>query len=217
MRKAAQGCLQSADENGNVPAPDLTQAPAIHQYRTVGTIAGFVAGRVGVVIAAALGCGVVCNHAVDIAAGDEKGKPGLAEFQKIRIMPPIRLRQHGNGIAVRLEHTGYDCRPEARMIDIGITGQIDKIRLFNALFMQLLWGDRKEIGHGKDSFLGGIGRVRFMTGFRTACRSRCAWQVPRQIPWRRLRRSQGAAHGSHRRFPCRQGSRLPSNPRHQRN
>ena len=127
--KAAQRSLQTADDDvgiGEEPAQSL----GINDGCPVGTTSCLAAGSIGILTAAALGGSVVCDHRVDVAAGDEEGIFRGAKFQIVTVAD--RLGDDADGITHRFDDTGDDCRAEAGVVDIGIADDIDKVELVPA-------------------------------------------------------------------------------------
>ena len=95
MGKAAQRRFESADDQRTVGI-ETADNVAVDRHRAVRAFAVFAAGGVGVVVALALGDGVMRHHAVDVAGGNHKAQPGLAELGEIAVGSPIGLRQKGD-------------------------------------------------------------------------------------------------------------------------
>ena len=87
------------------------------------------------------------NHGIDVAAGHQKRQSGLAESGEVFYCVPVRLGENGDAVALRLQQAGDNGCPEAGVIHVGITGNIDEIRLRYAGFQKFLHGDREKIGH----------------------------------------------------------------------
>ena len=139
MGKAAQRRLQPAEHNRDIGIT-LPHPAAVNDRRPVGPAAGFAAGGVGILAAAAFGRRIVRHHRIDIAAADEEAQPGRPEPP--HILCRLRLRQDAHAKPFRFQHTGDDRRPKAGMIDIGIAGDHHNIRLAPAALLHFSRGNR---------------------------------------------------------------------------
>ena len=107
--EAAQGRLQSADDDGRV-GERLTGAVGVDDGGPVGPLAHDTALAVKVAGAAALGHRVVGHHGVQVAAADEHAVAGLAHgAERIRRVP-VRLGQDGHAVALALQQAGDEGR-----------------------------------------------------------------------------------------------------------
>src|SRR5699024_6323534 len=126
MGKAAQRSLQTADDDGGIRV-QLTQFAGIDDGGAVGTSAGLAARGIGVVAAFTFGSGVMGDHRVDVAAGDQEGIFRLTKFLIVAV--GHRLRDDADGIAQRFDDARDDGGTEAGVIDIGVADDIDKVQL----------------------------------------------------------------------------------------
>ena len=80
VSEPAQGCLQSPDDQGDIPVhlPDLL---TVHQYRPIRSLAGFAPWGIGILRAFPFGGSVMCHHGVDVAGGHQKSR---AKPRKVR-------------------------------------------------------------------------------------------------------------------------------------
>src|SRR5699024_550146 len=108
--EAPQRGLQPADDDGGVRI-QLPQLAGVDDGGAVGAAARLAAGGVGVVAALALGSGVVGDHRVNVAAGDQKGVFGCA---KLHVVPVgDRLGDDADRKSQRLDDAGDDRRAKA--------------------------------------------------------------------------------------------------------
>ena len=137
VREPTQTRLDAADDDRGmlITPPDQV---AVNRHRAVRTLAHDTARCIGVGLPMVLRDGVVIHHGIHVAAGHEEAEPRLPELHHGRRIVPVRLRQHRDLIAVRLEHTGDDGGTEAGVVHIGVTHHIDEIRLCPAMFQHIL-------------------------------------------------------------------------------
>ena len=76
------------------------------------------------------GGGVVSDHRVDVSPGHPPAVSGRAKPQKIRVFD--RLGNHRNFKAERLQQAGDDRNTKARMVNICVASDTDKIGLLPA-------------------------------------------------------------------------------------
>ena len=105
-------------------------AVAVNDSSAVGTSARLAAGGIGVITASAFGGGVVSDHRVDVSPGHPPAVSGRAKPQKIRVFD--RLGNHRNFKAERLQQAGDDRNTKARMVNICVASDTDKIGLLPA-------------------------------------------------------------------------------------
>ena len=79
MGKAAQGCLQASDDDGNI-AVCFPNTVAIDDGSAVGTHASLTAGGVVVVGSFFLGGGIVRHHGINITCRNQKAKARLSKL-----------------------------------------------------------------------------------------------------------------------------------------
>ena len=181
--KAPQRGLQPADDDGGVRI-QLPQLAGVDDGGAVRAAARLAAGGVGVVAALALGSGVVGDHRVNVAAGDQKGVFGRA---KLHVVPVgDRLGDDADRKSQRLDDAGDDRRAKAGMVDIGVADDIDKIQLIPAARGGLSFGDGKKLrGHGCSFFdsmglVAVVGLVYHKTGW--SAKRFCVWKAGNKKP-----------------------------------
>ena len=157
VREAAQRRLYAADDDGDVRKESFERA-AIDVDAAVGTFADVAALAVHVAFAPDLGDGVVVDHAVDDAAGDQKAQPRRAEAHIVPVA--LRLRQHRDRIAERDEQPRDDRVPERRVIAIRLADHIYEIGCAVKLFRR----DRKEQFSPLDTVRAPTSGAPFFTG-----------------------------------------------------
>ncbi len=133
--------LNTADDDRGmlIAFPDQV---TVDGHRAVRTLSHDAARCIGVGLPMMLRDGVVIHHGIHVAAGHEEAEPRLPELHDGRRIVPVRLRQHRDLIAVRLEHTGDDGGPEAGVVHIGVPHHIDEIRLCPATLQHIFPVDR---------------------------------------------------------------------------
>ena len=137
VREAAQRRLDAADGDGRVPER-LADAVAVDDRGAVGPAARLSAGGVGVLAARLFRGGVVVDHGVDHAGGDEEAELRPPEAAEVLAAVPVRLRQHRHAVAGALEHARDDRQPERGMVDVGVAGHVDEVRRVPAARAHLL-------------------------------------------------------------------------------
>ena len=143
--EAAQARLERAEDDRHVGAEGLARAVAVDDGRAVGPAAGALAGGVKILAAAALGRRVVRDHGVEIARADEHAQPRPAHGAEGLRVVPVRLREHGHAQALGLEHAADDRRAEARVVDICVAADDERIVPPPAALVHLLGGDGQKI------------------------------------------------------------------------
>ena len=106
-------------------------------------------GGVGVVGALFFGDGIVGDHRVDVARRDQKGVFGPPEAAERVGIGAIRLREHPDAVTQPLEKPRNDGDAEARVIDIGVAGDADKIHRVPAAQGGLPHADRQKFRIGR--------------------------------------------------------------------
>ena len=143
VAEAAQGRFDAADDDGGIRIR-LPDEVAVHRDRVVRPFAGLAAGAVGVHRPAVFRHGIVVDHRVHVAGGDEEPEAGLAErFDALRL-PPVRLGEEPDREPVGFEQPADDGGAEARVVDICIAADIDEVQLFDAPFGEVFLRDRQE-------------------------------------------------------------------------
>ena len=87
------------------------------------------AGGEGVGFSMVMGDGIVVDHGVHIAAGNEKAKPRLPQGSDGVRVSPIRLGENADLIACVLQYPADDGVAKGRVIDVGVADDIDEIAL----------------------------------------------------------------------------------------
>ena len=126
MPQPAQTCLNAADEDGNVLV-GLTDKVAVDRGGVVRAFAHDAAGGEGIGFPAVLGDGIVVDHGVHIAAGNQKAQPGTAKNVDGFGIFPIRLRDDANIVAVAFQNPADDGVAEGWVIDVGVADDVHKI------------------------------------------------------------------------------------------
>ena len=145
VRKATQARLERAENDRHIGAEGLARAVAVDDSGAVGAAAGALAGGVKILAAAALGRRVVRDHGVEIARADEHAQPRPAHGAEGLRIVPVRLCEHGYTQPLGLEHAADDRRAEARMVDIGVAADDERIVPPPAALVHLLGGDGQKI------------------------------------------------------------------------
>ena len=125
-------------------------AVAVHRDRAVGTQARTPAGGVHVRISPLARDGVVIDHAVDHAGGDQKAELWLAEaLERLRAVV-FRQTEHGHTVSRRLQHPADDGVPEGGVVHICLAYDVDKIRRVPAQLGNLFGrdGQKRAWHHG---------------------------------------------------------------------
>lgn len=127
MGKASQRGFYTANGNRNIAIGFANQA-TVDVDRAIRASGCPAAGRIYVGGTAALGGGVVVNHAVNYAGRDEKAVIRAAKAFKIVGVFPIRLGEHRDMVPRGFQCADDDGRAEGRVIHIRVAADIDKIR-----------------------------------------------------------------------------------------
>ena len=143
MSKTPQRSFKSTYCYRNISV-NLPQFSAIHNNGTVRTLSGFSSGRIRVIRTLSLcGC-IMCNHGINISRCHKKGIFRSTKPCEITAAVPIRLSDNSHCKTHSFNQPCYDCRPEARMINIRITRYKYKIKLFNTQLVHFLSRHRKK-------------------------------------------------------------------------
>ena len=140
VRKAAQACLQSADDDGNV-AEGLAAAVGVYDGRAVGAKTHAAAGGVEVLRAALFCRRVVRDHRVNVAAADHHAVARTAHRAESVRAVPVRLGEHGHAVALGLQNTRDDRCAEARMVNIGVRRDNEEVIVVPAALDHLILRD----------------------------------------------------------------------------
>ncbi|MPM75133.1 hypothetical protein SDC9_122124 [bioreactor metagenome] len=126
-----------AAENERHAHISLAAAVGVDNSRMVGAFARHAVFGIRVRIPPGAGDGIVVDHAVQIAGGHEKPKLRFAKRLKRLCAVPVRLRNQADRIPPALQQAVDNRRAKARVINIGVTRNQNKIQLFNAPRAQL--------------------------------------------------------------------------------
>ena len=143
--KAAQRSFQTAQDHRQIGISLLCQ-PGVHGGTAVRPGTGTAAGGIIVHIAGDLGHRIVADHAVHIAASDEKAVFGLAEPLEILAVGKAGLSQNGNLVAFGFQQAADDGGAKAGVIHIGITAHHHKIQLIPAALGHIFPADGQKLG-----------------------------------------------------------------------
>ena len=143
MRKAAQACLQSADDDGDV-AEGLAAAVGVYDGRAVGAKTHAAAGGVEVLRAALFCRRVVRDHRVDIAAADHHAVARAAHCAEGVGAVPVGLGEHRHAVALGFQHARDDGCAEARVVDVGVRRDDEKVIIVPAALHHLVLRDRQK-------------------------------------------------------------------------
>ena len=116
----------------------MTDQIAVDHRGVVGPLAHLAAGGVGVGLPAVVGDGVVVDHGVHVAAGDQKAQTGLAVDVDGSGLAPVGLGDDAHLITGLLQDPGDDGVAEGMVIDVGVADDIDEIALFPAAIDHVL-------------------------------------------------------------------------------
>ena len=143
MGKPPEARLNSADQDGNLLI-GLADQVAVDYGSVVRALAHDPARGKCVRFPVVAGDGIVVHHGIHIAAGHQKGKPGLSEYiDGFRILP-VRLRNDAHTVAVMLQHPADDGMTEGGMVYVGIPNHIYKIALHPTPGFHFLPGHRQK-------------------------------------------------------------------------
>ena len=122
----AQGCLDAADDDGQVGPGPLDQV-GIDDHCPVGPAPRQTAGGVGVLFPPALCHGVMGHHGIDVARIDQGGIAGPAHGQQLVGRVVIGLGKDGHPEPGFFQHTGDHRCAKGGVIHIGIAGDQQEI------------------------------------------------------------------------------------------
>ncbi len=126
MGQAAQRRLDAAGDDRHA-GERLAGAMAVGQRGAIGTQADAAARRIGVVVADLLVGRVVVDERIHVAGADAEEQARPAKLPPRLAAMPVRLAEHGDAEAGRLQHARQDGHGEAGMIDVGVAGDEDDI------------------------------------------------------------------------------------------
>ena len=138
MTETAQGCFDTADEDGNIFV-GLSDQITVDHGGIIRTFAHLAARGKGVCFPLVLGDGIVVDHGVHVATGHQKSQAGTAvDVDGLGILP-VRLGDDAHRVAVALQNTADDGVAKGMVIHIGITNDIDKVTLVPATVDHILF------------------------------------------------------------------------------
>ena len=137
--KAAQGRFQTAQDHRQVGIGLLGKA-GVHGGAAVRACTALAAGGVFVLGAGDLGHGIVADHAVHVAAADEKAVLGLAEPLEVLAVGVAGLGQHADLIALGFQQAADDGGAKAGVVHIGVAAHHHKVQLVPARGLPCLPG-----------------------------------------------------------------------------
>ena len=85
------------------------------------------------------------HHGIHISGRHEEAKSRLPEYGDAFGIPPIRLGNDADSKTEAFQKTRQNRRTERRMIHIGITDHIHKVRLLNSARLHILTCNRQEL------------------------------------------------------------------------
>ena len=145
--EAAEGGLQTADDDGDVPI-NFSDLIGVDDGGPVGAIPRPVAGGVGIVVAALPGGGVMGHHGVDVAAVDEDPVSGLAEDGEGLVLLPVGLGQDAHPVALILQHTADDGRAKGGVVHVGVAGDQQEVIVVPVPGQHILFRNGQEFFEG---------------------------------------------------------------------
>ena len=126
VSETAQGRLQPADDDGDIPKGPSRQV-GVDDHRPVGPQTDPFAGRIGVLAPPPLGHGVVGHHRVDIPPRQHHPQPGPAKGQQVVGGVPPGLGAHRHPVALSLQHPSDDGGAEGGVVYIGVPHHDEKV------------------------------------------------------------------------------------------
>ena len=136
MREPPEARLNAADDDGHIGI-ELAQAIAVDDRRALRPVAGAAARRIRILMADFLGRRELVEQRIHIARGNKEPQPRLSQAVEVLGGMPVWLGNDTNLIPMFLEETADDGRTEARVIDIGIPRDEDKVKLLPAAFFHV--------------------------------------------------------------------------------
>ena len=129
--------LDAADHNRRplVFSPDQI---AVHNHRPVRPVPCLAVRTVRVLVPVLSRDRVMIHHRIHISGRHQEPEPRLPEYINALRGPPVRLTDHPHMIPMRRQNPGYDRRAEARVINIRIPADIDKVHLRKSHILHFL-------------------------------------------------------------------------------
>ena len=147
VAQTAQAGLDAADQNRHILI-GLADQITVDHGGIVRTLAHDAAGGVGIGFAVMLGNGIMVDHGINVAAGDQETQTGTAvDINGFGIFP-VGLGNDAHGVAVAFQNPADNGMTERRVIDIRVTDYIYKIALFPAAIQHVLPANGKKVHEG---------------------------------------------------------------------
>ena len=136
MCQTAERCLDAAEDHRCmfIRSPDQI---AVHGNRAVRPFSHHAARCKSIDFSVLFRHSIMIDHGIHISGGDKKAKTRFTENRNAVLVLPVRLGDDADGIAVRLKHAADDRRAERGMVHVGISDDIDKVKLFDSPFLHL--------------------------------------------------------------------------------
>ena len=134
MRNAPQAGFDAADDDRHI-RKRFACALAVNNHRTVGPLAAFGAGRIGIVAAQPPVSGVAIDHRIHVAGRYAKKQFRFAQHLESIGALPIGLRDDANAESLCFEQPADNGHAEARMIHVRIAGHDDDVALVPAQYI----------------------------------------------------------------------------------
>ena len=155
--KAAQARLDAAQHDGGVLVRAADEVGVDHAG-VVGARPHDAPGGVEVLAAAALGYGVMVDHGVHVAGGDQEGQAGLAQDGNALGVVPVRLANHAHLEAVGLQGARDDGHAKAGVVHVGVSADVDEVALLPAAGLHVGAADgEKRLARGTGGVCGRVG------------------------------------------------------------
>ena len=143
--KAPQGGFQPAQDHRQVGVSLLGQ-PGVDGGAAVGPGPGLAAGGIFVLGPGDLGHRIVADHAVHVAAADEKAVLGLAEPLEVLAVGVAGLGQHPHPVALGFQQAADDGGAKAGVVNIGVAAHHHKVQLIPAAGLHVRAADGQKFG-----------------------------------------------------------------------
>ena len=143
--KAAKACFQTAQNDGQVRVGFLGKL-RVHGGAAVRAGTALAAGGVFVFGTRNFGHRVVADHAVHVAAADEKAVLRLAKPLEVLAVGVAGLGQHADLIALGFQQTADDGGAKAGVVHIGVTAHHHKVQLLPPAGLHIGPADGKKFG-----------------------------------------------------------------------
>ena len=137
MAQTAQAGFDPSDNDGRVFISPADQI-AVDNDRVVRPSAHNAAGTIGVLLPVTAGDGIMVDHGIHIAGGDQETQTGFSQYPDTFRVFPVRLADHAHCIAMGLQDPADNGAAEAGMVHVGIPADIYKIQPVQAGFFHIL-------------------------------------------------------------------------------